>query len=495
MADSEQIQKDAEQVAEHEEGSLLDQIMQETRMKPSDEGYNVAKRGVEAFISQLLEPKGEEQRVEKALVDQMIAELDKKLSVQIDAIMHQKHFQQLESAWRGLKFVVDRTNFRENIKLEMVNVSKQCLQEDFEDLPDIVKTGLYKKVYTAEYGQFGGSPVGAIIGNYDFGPGSQDMALLKKIASVSAMSHAPFIAAAGPQFFAVDDFEKLPNQKDLKSIFEGPKHTKWNAFRESEDARYVGLTMPRFLLRLPYGQDSNPVRAFNYEENVRNSHHDYLWGNTAFAFATRLTDSFAKYRWCPNIIGPQSGGAVDDLPLHHYESMGDIETKIPTEVLVSDRREFELAEEGFIALTMRKGSDNAAFFSANSTQKPKTFGISKEGKIAETNYKLGTQLPYMFIINRLAHYIKVLQREQIGSWKERTDLEHELNKWIKQYVSDQENPSGEVRSRRPLREAKITVSDVEGDPGWYRVEMAVRPHFKYMGATFTLSLVGKLDKS
>jgi type VI secretion system protein ImpC len=495
MGDSEQMQKDAGQVTEHEEGSLLEQIMQETRMKPSDEGYNVAKRGVEAFITQLLEPKGEAQRVEKALVDQMIAELDKKLSVQVDAIMHHKSFQQLESAWRGLKFVVDRTNFRENIKLEMLNVSKDRLLEDFEDSPELLKTGLYKHVYTAEYGQFGGSPVGAIIGNYDFSPASQDMALLKNIASVSAMSHAPFVAAAAPQFFGVEDFEKLPNQKDIKSIFEGPKHAKWNAFRESEDSRYVGLTMPRFLLRLPYGQDSNPVKAFNYEENVKNSHHDYLWGNTAYAFATRLTDSFAKYRWCPNIIGPQSGGAVDDLPLHHFESMGEIETKIPTEVLVSDRREFELAEEGFIALTMRKGSDNAAFFSANSAQKPKTFGSSKEGKIAETNYRLGTQLPYMFIINRLAHYIKVLQREQIGSWKERTDLETELNKWIKQYVSDQENPSAEVRSRRPLREARIIVSEVEGDPGWYRVEMAVRPHFKYMGASFTLSLVGKLDKS
>jgi type VI secretion system protein ImpC len=495
MADSEQLTKDAGEVTEHEEGTLLEQIMQETRLKPSDEGYNVAKRGVEAFITQLLEPKGESKRVEKALVDQMIAELDKKLSVQVDAIMHHKSFQQLESAWRGLKFVVDRTNFRENIKLEMLNVSKDRLLEDFEDSPEILKAGLYKHVYTAEYGQFGGSPVGAIIGNYDFSPGSQDMALLKNIASVSAMSHAPFIAAAAPQFFGVDDYEKLPNQKDIKSIIEGPKHAKWNAFRESEDSRYVGLTMPRFLLRLPYGQDSNPVKAFNYEENVKNSHHDYLWGNTAFAFASRLTDSFAKYRWCPNIIGPQSGGAVDDLPLHHFESMGDIETKIPTEVLVSDRREFELAEEGFIALTMRKGSDNAAFFSANSAQKPKTFGVSKEGKIAETNYRLGTQLPYMFIINRLAHYVKVLQREQIGSWKERTDLETELNKWIKQYVSDQENPSADVRSRRPLREAKISVSEVEGDPGWYRVEMAVRPHFKYMGASFTLSLVGKLDKS
>jgi type VI secretion system protein ImpC len=495
MADSEKSPQAATEATEEAEGSLLDQIMQETRLKPSDEGYGIAKRGVEAFISELLAPQRGKEKVDKGLVDQMIAELDKKLSVQVDQILHNKDFQTLESAWTGLKFVVDRTNFRENIKVELVSVSKDELLEDFEDSPEIVKSGLYKHAYTAEYGQFGGSPVGAIIGNYDFGPGPQDMSLLKNIASVSAMSHAPFIAAAGPGFFGLDDYEKLPNLKDLKSIFEGPQYAKWQSFRESEDARYVGLTMPRFLLRLPYGEDSNPIKAFNYEENVKGDHQSYLWGNTAFAFATRLTDSFAKYRWCPNIIGPQSGGALEDLPLHQYEAMGEIETKIPTEVLVSDRREFELAEEGFIGLTMRKGSDNAAFFSANSAQKPKTFGNSKEGKAAETNYKLGTQLPYMFIINRLAHYIKVLQREQIGSWKERTDLERELNKWIKQYVSDQENPSADTRSRRPLREAVITVSDVEGDPGWYKVDMSVSPLFNYLGSSFTLSLVGKLDKS
>jgi type VI secretion system protein ImpC len=495
MAESEKSPQAATEVAEETEGSLLDQIMQETQIKPSDEGYDTAKRGVEAFISKLLSPQRGKEKVDKGVVEQMIAELDKKLSVQIDQILHHEDFQKLESAWTGLKFVIDRTNFRENIKVQLVSASKEKLLDDFEDAPEIVKSGLYKHVYTAEYGQFGGSPVGAIIGNYDFGPGPQDMSLLKNIASVSAMSHAPFIAAAGPQFFGLRDYEKLPNLKDLKSIFEGPKYAKWQSFRESEDARYVGLTMPRFLLRLPYGEDSNPIKAFNYEENVKGNHQSYLWGNTAFAFATRLTDSFAKYRWCPNIIGPQSGGAVEDLLLHQYEAMGAIETKIPTEVLVSDRRELELADEGFIGLTMRKGSDNAVFFSANSAQKPKDFGNSKEGKAAETNYKLGTQLPYMFIINRLAHYIKVLQREQIGSWKQRSDLERELNKWITQYVSDQENPSADTRSRRPLRAAEITVSDVEGDPGWYKVNMAVRPHFKYMGASFTLSLVGKLDKS
>jgi type VI secretion system protein ImpC len=236
------------------------------------------------------------------------------------------------------------------------------------------------------------------------------------------------------------------------------------------------------------------VKAFNYQEDVSASHSDYLWGNAAFTFASRLTDSFAKYRWCANIIGPKGGGAVEDLPLHQYEAMGEIQTKIPTEVLISERREYELAEEGFMGLTMRKGSDNAAFFSANSIQKAKFFGISKEGKEAETNYKLGLQLPYMFVINRLAHYLKVIQRENIGTWKERGDLERELNTWITQYVANMDSPAPEVRSRRPLRQAQVTVEDVEGEPGWYRVGLKVRPHFKYMGAFFTLSLVGKLDK-
>lgn len=473
---------------------ILDRIIAETKLIPDDEAYDIAKRGVSAFIEELLKPQNENEPVKKAMVDRMIAEIDAKLSRQMDEILHHPDFQALESSWRGLKLLVDRTNFRENIKLEILNASKQDLLDDFEDSPEIVQSGLYKHIYTAEYGQFGGQPVGALIANYYFDPSAPDVKTLQYVASVACMSHAPFIASAGPKFFGLETFTGLPDLKDLKDHFEGPQFTKWQSFREQEDARYVGLTVPRFLLRNPYDPEDNPVKSFVYKENVANSHEHYLWGNTAYAFASRLTDSFAKFRWCPNIIGPQSGGAVEDLPLHHFESMGEIETKIPTEVLVSDRREYELAEEGFIALTMRKGSDNAAFFSANSAQKPKFFGISEEGKTAELNYKLGTQLPYMFIVNRLAHYLKVLQREQIGAWKERTDLELELNKWIRQYVADQENPSSEVRSRRPLRAAQVIVSDVEGEPGWYRVSLNVRPHFKYMGADFTLSLVGKLDK-
>ncbi|MCQ4313547.1 type VI secretion system contractile sheath large subunit [Pseudomonas stutzeri] len=473
---------------------ILDRIIAETKLTPDDEAYDIAKRGVSAFIEELLKPQNEQEPVKKAMVDRMIAEIDAKLSRQMDEILHHQQFQALESSWRGLKLLVDRTNFRENIKLEILNASKQDLLEDFEDSPEVVQSGLYKHIYTAEYGQFGGQPVGALIANYFFDPSAPDVKTMRYVASVASMSHAPFIAAAGPKFFGLESFTGLPDLKDLKDHFEGPQFAKWQSFREQEDARYVGLTVPRFLLRNPYDPEDNPVKSFVYKENVANSHEHYLWGNTAYTFASRLTDSFAKFRWCPNIIGPQSGGAVEDLPLHHFESMGEIETKIPTEVLVSDRREYELAEEGFIALTMRKGSDNAAFFSANSAQKPKFFGNSEEGKNAELNYKLGTQLPYLFIVNRLAHYLKVLQREQIGAWKERTDLELELNKWIRQYVADQENPSSEVRSRRPLRAAQVVVSDVEGEPGWYRVSLNVRPHFKYMGADFTLSLVGKLDK-
>jgi len=480
------------QVAEQE--SLLDEILQSTKLKPSDDAYSITRQGVQAFIDELLKPGREGIKVSATLVDDMVAEIDRKLSAQMDVILHNKDFQKLESAWRSLKFLIDRTNFRENVKVDILSVKKEELLGDFEDAPEITKSGLYRKVYTQEYGQFGGQPYGLLVGNYEFGPGAQDIKLLQNMASVATMAHAPFIAATSPQMFGLDDFSKLPNLKDLNSILEGPQYIKWKSFRESEDARNVGLTLPHFLLRLPYGPDTQPAKSFTYKEDTTGGNDTFLWGNAAFAFATRITDSFAKYRWCANIIGPQGGGAVENLPIYQYEAMGEIQTKIPTEILISERREFELAEEGFIALAMRKGSDNASFFSANSSQKPKFFGTSKEGKEAELNYKLGTQLPYTFVINRLAHYIKVIQRENIGTWKERGDLERELNTWIRQYVADQDSPSPGVRSRRPLRQAEITVSDVEGDPGWYRVTMKVKPHFKYMGASFTLSLVGKLDK-
>ena len=479
---------------EQQQPGLIDQIMSQARIDSSEEEYSIAKRGVTEFIAEMLKSDDRLEPINKRLVDQMITEIDRKIGAQVDAILHHEAVQRLESAWKGLKLLIDRTDFRENIKIEMIHVTKEELLDDFDFSPEVTQSGLYKHVYSSGYGQFGGEPVGAIVGNYTFGPASPDIKLLNHVAAVGAMAHAPFISAASCEFLNIDSYKDLPNLKDVKDIFESPKYTKWRGLRENEDARYLGLTMPRFLLRSPYDPAENPVRSFNYTETINGEHENYLWGNTAFLMATRLTESFAKYRWCPNIIGPQSGGAIEDLPVHLFESMGQLQAKIPTEVLITDRKEFEIAEEGFIPLTMRKDSDNAAFFSANSVQQPKVFAKTKEGQDAQTNYKLGTQLPYMFIINRLAHYIKVLQREQIGAWKERQDLERELNVWIKQYVADQENPPSDVRSRRPLRAAKIEVMDVEGDPGWYKVSLAVRPHFKYMGANFELSLVGKLDQ-
>ncbi len=472
---------------------LLEQIMTNTRLQATDEGYDVAKRGVEEFLKELLQPQHAQERVEKKQVDAMISELDKRLGFQMDEILHHPDFQSLESAWTNLEMLVDRTDFRENIKINVFNVSKEDLSEDLGGVSEITKSGFYSHIYTAEYGQYGGDPVGAIIGNYEFSQGSQDIELLKNIASVSAMSHAPFIAAASPKFLGIESFQELPGLKEIDAIFEGPRYQKWQSFRESDDARNVGLTIPGFMLRPIYGED-HPAKTFTYQESTDGSNENYLWGNAAFAFATNLTDSFAKYRWCPNIIGPKSGGGVDDLPLDSYEKDGEIIVVGPTEVALSDRREFELAEQGFMALTMRKATNTATFFSANSTQKPKFFGNDEEAKQAELNYRLGTQLPYLFVISRLAHYIKVLQRENLGSWKSKNDLDRELNQWIRQYVANQDNPPPGVVSRRPLRSAEIAVAEVEGEAGWYQVDIKVTPHFKYMGANFTLFLTGRLEK-
>lgn len=486
-----------EEVANNVENSsgLLDNIIAETNLSQEDDSYGVIKSGVGALIQEMLKTDNKEDKVNKSVVDRMIAEIDKKLSLQVDEIVHNEKFKEIEARWRGLFMLVEQTDFRENIKIEILNVSKEELLEDFEENLDITQSGLYKHVYTANYGQFGGEPVGTIIADYALSPSNIDIKFLNKVASIAAMAHAPFIASAGPKFFGLETFEGLPDLKDLEDNMSGPKHAAWRGFRENEDARYVGLTLPRFLLRPPYDPEDNPVKKFSYREDVSGDHEKYLWGSTVYAFATRLTDSFANYRWCTNIIGPKSGGAVKNLPVHTFESMGDVEMKIPTEVLISDRKEYELSEQGFIPLAMRKGSNNAAFFAANSVQMPKKFANTPEGNAAELNYKLGTQLPYLFSVTRMAHYIKVLQREYIGSWREKEDLERELNMWAKQYIAAQDNPSSEIRSRRPFKGASVEVEDIPTDPGWYQVRMSLRPHFKYMGASFELSLVGKLDKS
>ena len=472
---------------------IIESIMQRSKYSKDDESYSVVKQGVAEFISNIITTNNAEDKINKLALDEMIAHIDTLLSAQMDEILHNKSFQELESTWRGIRFLVERTNFNENVKIDLLDATKEEILDDFENNLDITQSTLYKQIYSAEYGQFGGEPVGAIVADYELDKSNQDMTFLNKMSSIAAMSHSPLLTSLSAKFFGLDNFGELENIKDLKSMLEGPQYTRWRTFRENEDAKYTGCMVNRFLTRSPYVPEDNPIKSFNYRETV-NNHDDMLWGNGAYAFATRLTDSFADYRWCGNIIGPKGGGAVKDLPTYTYENYGSVQTKIPTEVLITDRREFELSENGFIALTLRRDSNNAAFFSANSALKPKIFPNTPEGKAAETNFRLGTQLPYVFLISRLAHYLKVLQREEIGTWKERSDVERGLNDWLRQYISDQENPPADVRSRRPFRSAKVIVSDIAGEPGWYKIELLARPHFKFMGANFELSLVGKLDK-
>ena len=488
------MQDTKESTTQTQEVSVIESIMQKSKYAKDDESYSIAKIGVAEFISEIVKSDNAESRVNRFTLDEMIAHIDELISAQMDEILHNEQFQQLESTWRGLYFLVERTNFQENIKINLLDITQQEALEDFDSNPDITNTTLYRHIYSSEYGQFGGEPVGAIIGDYALSASTPDMNFLSKMSSIAAMSHAPFLTSVDAKFFGLENYAELAQIQDLNSLLEGPQYMKWRTFRENEDSKYAGLLVTRFLTRSPYDPQENPIKSFNYKENVHNSHNHLLWGNTAYAFATRLTDSFAQYRWCGNIIGPRAGGAVTDLPTYIYENFGTIQSKIPTEVLITDRREYELSEAGFIAFTLRRDSNNAVFFSANAALKPKVFPNTSEGKEAETNYRLGTQLPYIFLISRLAHYVKVLQREEIGSWKERGDIEKGLNEWIRQYVSDQENPPAEVRSRRPFRGAKITVSEVDGEAGWYKVDLNVRPHFKFMGANFELSLVGKLDK-
>lgn len=482
-------------VVEEESPNMLASLLADARYDPEDtETYEVVERGFEAFLNNIFSSPTIN-RIDAMAIDNLIADIDKKLSAQINAILHNEQFQKLESAWRELKYLVDHIDFRENIEVEILNSTKEELLEDFEMSSEIVRSSLYNHVYSSEYGVAGGHPYGFICSTYDFGPGHQDLTLLQNCASIAAMSHAPFLSNASPEMYDCNDFSEFAQlSTDLADIYKGPKFTKWRSFRQSEDSRYVGLCMPRFLLRQPYGEETVPVSSFNFEEEVVGSHNNYLWGKASVALSTRIADSFARYRWCPNFIGPNAGGLVEDLPLHHFEEMGELQTKCPTEILLTERRGYELSEQGFIGLEFYKRTDRACFFAAASARKPTTFGLSEEGKAAEANERLGAQLPYLFITTRLAHYLKVMQREQIGSWKERSDLERELNKWIGQYVVNQDNVAPSIRSRRPLRQAKITVEDVEGQPGWYKCGLEVRPHFKYAGAFFTLSLVGKLDK-
>jgi type VI secretion system protein ImpC len=449
--------------------------------------------GLRALL-RLAGPDAVARHLSAAFPDYLTALIDEKISAQLNAILHHPDFLALEAAWRGLRFLVDRVDFSQNIKLEYLSISKADLLADFEDAPEVIKSGLYKHIYTAEFGQFGGQPVAAVIADYTFSPSAQDIGLLKYVARVASLAHAPFFAAAGEDFFDLDDWSRFADIKDVKSVFDMPRYARWNTFRETEMARYVGLALPGFLLRPPHDPETAAgAAAFNFTETPENER-QFCWGNTAFALAACLADSFARYRWCVNIIGPDGGGAVANLPCCQYEAVRGIQNKISTRTTISERREYELAELGFIALAADKKPNEAVFFSANSALKPKLFPKTPEGATAEINFRLSTQFPYMMLMNRLAHYLKVLQRESVGAWRGREDIARELNAWISRYVTEMDTPDALTRSRRPLRMAHIDVKEIEGDSGWYAVTIQARPHFKYMGANFTLSLEGRLEK-
>ena len=431
-------------------------------------------------------------------VDALIAEVDRRMSDQVNEIMATAPFKSLESAWRGVKYLVDSIDFRENTRLELLSVSKDELREDFENAPDIFDTGLYNLVYRSALGQYGGAPYGVLCSTYDFGPGAEDVSLLYSCAAIANMAQAPFLANADPATFGLDSYEDIPRLKNIASEFEeDARYAQWRSFRASEDARYVGLCLPRFMLRLPYGQRESElkVRDFGFVEDVIGHHDRYVWGPASIALTANIASAFAKYRWCANIVGPQAGGAVERLPLHQYEQGGKLVTKNPCEAPVDSNKELTFAELGFISLVHKAGTDNAAFFSANSAQRPKTFGNDEAGKAAQFNHTLGTRLPYMFIVSRLSHYIKQIVTDKIGRNIERADLERELNDWIRQYVADMDNPHPKIRAERPLREAQVLVEDVPGQPGWYKCSVKVRPHLKFEGASFELSLVGRVPQT
>ena len=501
MAD--EATKTQTQAGAAQEVSALDDLFRKVDLTPPTEAVDIGKAvasdsasgRLSLAVSHLVHAVAAEGRqvdkLDKVLVDEMIAALDEKLSDQINEVLHDAKFQQLESAWRGLKFLVDKTDFRKNVKIEVLNCSKEALREDFEDAPEPVQSGLYNQIYKQEYDQPGAEPVGAIIANYEFGRGPQEIALLQNVSKVAAATHAPFISSVGHEFFGLKSIDDLPNVPDLAPIFEQAEYTKWNAFRDSEDSRYVGLTTPRFLLRLPYGPETVPVKSFNFQERVTGEEHGkYLWGNASFAFAANMTRSFADNGWCVNIRGPKAGGLVEDMPLHLYESGGDKAVKIPTEVLVSDRREFEMAELGFIPLSFYKNKDYACFFSAHSAQRPKKYNTPE----ATANSRLCANLPYLFLVSRLAHYLKVIQRENIGAAKEEAELKTELETWLKGLVTQLPNPGPEQKAKWPLRAASVVVTPNPANPGFYHVEMRVRPHFQIEGVDVDLSLVSQMPR-
>jgi type VI secretion system protein ImpC len=479
----------------NEELSLLDRIIQEGKMaaEPSQSVY--AKKLLGQFATQILD-EGMKSAPDKgvvAMINERIAEIDQILTDQLNAIMHHPEFQALESSWIGLRDMVFGTETSTTLKLRLMNVTKKELLKDLETAVDHDMSVLFKKVYEEEYGTFGGNPYSLLIGDYYFGRHPQDMALLQRISKVAAAAHTPFITAVAPTMFDMTSFTDLGVPRDLSKIFESAELTTWRSFRDSEDSRYVSMVLPRYAARLPYGAKTKPVDSFNFEEDVDGRDHSkYLWGNSCYQLGLRITDACAKYNWTTAIRGVEGGGKVSGLTAHTFKTDdGDVVLKCPTEVTITDRREKELNDLGFISIVNSKGSDFAAFFGGQTTNKPRVYNLDT----ANANAALSSRLPYVLAASRFAHYLKVIMRDKIGSFQTKDSVESYLNTWLSQYVLLDANATQGEKARFPLAEGRVDVVEVPGRPGAYRATVFLRPHFQMEELTTSIRLVAELPAS
>ena len=478
------------------EGNDLASLLQKEFKPKSDEAKSAVELAVQTLAQQAL---AQTQLIGKDTVksiEDMIAAIDKKLSDQVNQILHHEDFQKLEGAWRGLHYMVSNTETDEQLKIRVMNISKADLGKTLKRYKGTNwdQSPLFKKIYEEEYGQFGGEPFGCLVGDYHFDQSAPDVELLAEMAKVSAAAMAPFITGASPTLLQMDSWQELANPRDLTKIFSTPEYAAWRSLRESDDAKYIALAMPRFLSRLPYGAKTNPVDAFNFEEDTGSADHSkYTWANAAYAMATNINRSFKEYGWCSRIRGIESGGAVENLPTHSFPTDdGGVDMKCPTEVSIADRREAELAKAGFMPLIHRKNSDFAAFIGAQSLQKPAEY----DDPDATANANLAARLPYLFSTCRFAHYLKCIVRDKIGSFKERDDMQRWLQDWILQYVDgDPAHSSESTKARKPLAAAEVVVEEVEGNPGYYSSKFFLRPHYQLEGLTVSLRLVSKLPSA
>jgi type VI secretion system protein ImpC len=473
-----------------QEVSLLDQIVEQGRFGVEAASRERGKDLVKEFVAQVLDGSMTVAKDAEMMINARIAQIDHLLSLQLNEILHHPQFQKLEGSWRGLKYLMDNSETGVGLKIRVLNVSKKELLRDIEKAPEFDQSAIFKKVYEEEYGVFGGAPFGALVGDYEFGKHPEDMALLEGMSHVAAQAHAPFVSAASPDLMNLESYQQLDAPRDLAKIFDSTEYAKWKSFRQSEDSRYVALTLPRTLGRLPYGAETKPIDEFVYEEHVDGTDHTkYLWMNASYSLASKMTQSYSMYGMCVAMRGVEGGGLVEGLPTHNFSTdEGDVAMKCPTEVPITDRREKELADLGFVPLVHCKGTDYAAFFSVQSCQKPKVYDTDS----ANANARLSTQLPYIMAVSRFAHYLKAMMRDKIGSFMSREEADVFLNRWITKYVTPDDSASPATKAERPLREARIDVTEVPGKPGCYRAVAFLRPHFQLDELTVSLRLVADL---